>query len=82
MYSRKKDGVNKFFTSKQCLFLKPDFPPHFTSFFQGIIRRQKNFSTISLDQIETIQITETCLLCIFNQFWDQPLIDLYEISNF
>lgn len=82
MYSRKKDGVNKFFTSKQCLFLKPDFPPHFTPFFQGIIRRQKIFSTISLDHIETIQITETCLLCIFNQFWDQPLIDLYEISNF
>lgn len=62
-------------------FLKPDFPPHFTPFFQGIIRRQKIFSTISLDHIKTIQITETCLLGIFNQFWDQPLTDLYEISN-
>lgn len=43
---------------------------------------KKIFSTISLDHIKTIQITETCLLGIFNQFWDQPLIDLYEISNF
>lgn len=32
--------------------------------------------------VQTIQITETCLLGIFNLFWDQPLIDLYEISNF
>lgn len=81
MYSRKKDGVNKFFTSKQCLFLKPDFSLPFTPFFHGIIRRQKIFSTIGLDHIKTIQITETCLLGIFNQFWDQPLTDLYEISN-
>lgn len=73
---------NKSFTSKQCLFLKPDFSLPFTPFFHGIIRRQKIFSTIGLDHIETIQITETCLLGIFNLFWDQPLIDLYEISNF
>lgn len=72
---------NKSFTSKQCLFLKPYFSLHFTPFFHGIIRRQKIFSTISLDHIKTIQITETCLLGIFNQFWDQPLTDLYEISN-
>lgn len=62
-------------------FLKPDFSLPFTPFFHGIIRRQKIFSTISLDHIKTIQITETCLLGIFNQFWDQPLTDLYEISN-
>lgn len=42
---------NKSFTSKQCLFLKPDFSLPFTPFFHGIIRRQKIFSTISLDQL-------------------------------
>lgn len=42
---------------------------------------KKIFSTIGLDHIKTIQITETCFLGTFNQFWDQPLTDLYEISN-
>lgn len=54
----------------------PDFSLPFTPFFH-MTWRKTYISTISLDHVKTIQITETCLLCIFNKFWDTNLWYIY-----